>query len=302
MADIFSSIAARALKKTLDAVIDDDTDGAQAKAEEELAYFETSDMSDAYDDDAEWGGPGLASEVAEGAEISMGDIFEGASTRYLARKFGLRLRATEEALEDNKYDKVINCAGRLKRALWKTVCVDAGNMWNRAFDTSYVGGDGQPLGSASHTLPAGGTYSNIMATPMSPSRAAAIVAYNQVGVFPGHDGVVEGYTLEGIVCPFGQGLTWKGILNSEKVPESNNNEINVVKDFGLKVYPLRFWNASDTNWAAVTDAKDSLKWKWRRRPRSKSWVTNERDAMNYSITGRWARGWSDARGALLVQA
>lgn len=301
--DIFSSVAAKALKNTLESIIDDKTDGAQADAEKELGYFKQSSMSDAYEDDQEYGGPGLATETGEGAEFTMGDIHEGATTRYIARKFGLRMRATEEALEDTKYDKVINCAGRLKRAMWKTVKVDAGNMWNRSFDTNYIGGDQLPLFSASHTLPSGGTFSNLMATPMSPSRAAVIVAYNAIALFPGHDGIVDSYQMTGIVCPFNQWATWEGILGSPKVPESNFNELNVVNTkMKLELYPLRFWNASDTNWAALSDAPDSFKWKWRRKPKSKTWVGNERETMNYSISARWARGWSDARAAYGVQA
>jgi hypothetical protein len=71
-------------------------------------------MSDHYEDDLEMGGPALASEKPEGTEISVGAMREGVLTRYFARTFALRIIVTEEAMEDKKYDQVINAELRKK--------------------------------------------------------------------------------------------------------------------------------------------------------------------------------------------
>jgi hypothetical protein len=208
---VFSGDIYHALKNTLDSIVDD------KRGEKSSIYKKwclVKNQKDQYEDDLETGGPGLASEVAEGQEVPMGSIRQGFLTRYLARKFGLRLVITEETMEDNKYKQTIDAAKRIDRAMWKTLDIDCTAMLVRAFNTSYTGGDGQPLCSASHTMPHGGTFSNVMATPMSPSRSAVIVARTQAMLYPGHDGVTEGYDLKRVLFPVAQWGVWEGILKS----------------------------------------------------------------------------------------
>src|SRR4051812_8315915 len=168
---VFTSTVADALKLTLDEVVDDDLSNYRSKAIFPK-WMKQSNMEDNFEDDLEMGGPGLAAEKSEGAEMQAGGLQEGALTRYIARTFALKLVVTEEAIEDNKYPAVIAAAKRLPRAMWKTADIDSTNILIRATNTAYTGGDGQPLASASHSLPFGGTFSNLMAVPMSPSRIA----------------------------------------------------------------------------------------------------------------------------------
>lgn len=301
MSSVFTGSIAHALKKTLNAIVDDKTDGIEANAVF-TKWCDIKEQEDNYEDDLETAGPGLASEKPEGAEIATGSIREGFLTRYIARTFGLKLIVSEEALEDNKYPKVIEAARRLKRALWKTADIDATLMLVRATSSSYVGGDLVSLASASHTLASGGTWSNTMATPMSPSRAAMIIATSQVRKYPGHDGITEGYEPKRILCPTEQWAVWDGLINSTKAPESNVNEINVVNKLDLEVVPIKYWSNTTTNWALQTDADNGLQFRWRRRPKNRSWVDNDHENMKYSISARWSRGWSDARSLLFSNA
>lgn len=298
----FTGTIYHALKATLDTIIDDKTDGIESKSDFPK-WMKVRGMTDNYEDDLEMGGPGLAAEVAEGEEIPTGEIREGVITRYRAKKYGLRLIVSEEAVEDNKYDRVINMAGRLKRAMHKTADIDATNILVRATSTSYPGGDGLPLASASHTLPAGGTFSNLMATPMTPSRMAVIIATSQIRKYPGHDGVTEGAMPVKVVYPVEQWAMWDGILKSEKAPEPGAfNEINVAARMDLTGVALKYWDNTTTNYAFITDVENGLNFRWRRKPRSRTWVENSQEMMQYSISARWARGWSDPRCVLFVDA
>lgn len=301
MSSVFTGTIANALKPTLNAIVDDKTDGLESNAVF-TKWCEIKSQEDNYEDDLETGGPGLASEKSEGAEIATGTIREGFITRYIARTFGLKLIISEEALEDNKYPQVIAAARRLKRALWKTADIDATLMLVRATSSSYTGGDGVALASSNHTLPSGGTWSNTMATPMSPSRQAMIIATSQLRKFPGHDGITEGVQPKRILCPTEQWAVWDGLVNSTKAPESNVNEINVVNKLDLDVVPIKYWTNTTTNWAVQTDADNGLQFRWRRRPKNRTWVDNDHESMKYSISARWSRGWSDARCVLFVNA
>jgi hypothetical protein len=295
MSVMTTSMAFRTLKATLDNIVTDPTDNVEKNVRAKK-YMETDSMADHYVDDLENGGPGLLSERDEGQALDVGTLYEGAVTRYIARKFGKILELTDELEDDGKYNaRYINFARRLKRAGWKTVDVDCANILNRAANAAYVGGDGQPLASASHTIPGGGTFSNTLATPMSPSRTALITVIQNCLLLPGHDGLTEGYNVKKVVHPVAQWGAWKGILGSEKVPESAANEINVVSGMGIEQVDVPFWSASTTNWGVITDAPEGLKLKWKKKFSSQTWVEQRTQIICHSTSGRWARGWSNAR-------
>lgn len=301
---IFTSTIANSLKETLEGIVDDDIGDAKKKLKA-FKYLDEMSMGDNFVDDLEMGGPGLASEKAEGSEISLGQIREGTLTRYQSRTFGLRLIITEEAMEDGKYPEAIKCGERLNRAMWKTVDYDAANVLIRAFNASFTIGDGQPLISTAHTLPGGGTFSNQMATPMSPSRMALQIATTQIEKLPGHDGLIgSGIEPRCVLCPVDQRFAWRGILGSDYAPEPGAfNEINVLnRDYDIDIVPIVYWSNTTTNWIVKTDNDDNINWKWRRRPRGRSWVNNDNTVMIFAITARWARGCSDARAVLGVNA
>lgn len=302
MQTIFSSDIYQSFKETLDSIVDDKL----AENESSLVckkWMKVGSMDEAYVDDLEMGGPGLANETGEGTEIGTGSIREGFLTRYTPSKFALKLVVTDEAMEDNKYPETLRLAKRLDRAIYKTFDIDNTNILIRAQNASYTGGDGVPLASASHTLPNGGTWSNTLATPLAPSRIALITVISLLKKIPGHDGIVDGVEAKKIVHPTEQWGVWGGILKSTLAPEPGNfAEINVVKDLDIEAVAVKYWSNTTTNWGIITNADNGVQAKWRRKPRSKSWVENDNETMKYSISARWARGWSDARGFFFSNA
>lgn len=301
MSVVFTSVISDALKLTLSNTVDDSLTTFKSKALYSK-WLDVGNMDDNFVDDLEMGGPGLAAEKPEGSELVAGTIREGALTRYLSRTFGLKILISEEAIEDNKYPAVLSAAARLGRAMYKTIDYDTTNLLARATNTSYTFGDGQPLASATHTLPGGGTFSNL-GTPISPSRIAMANLTTQMRLVPGHDGLIEGCEPKIVVCPQAQWYVWEGLMKSEKAPEAGAfNEINVVKELGMTLMPNKYWSNTTTNWAVISDADNGLKFLWRRKPRQESWVDHDQGIMKYGVTARWSRGMSDARGIFFVNA
>lgn len=299
---IFTSTVATNLLPILSDIIDDKSDGIEGGLVMKR-YFEESSMSKAYDIDLEMGGTGLASEKPEGSELAIGNIFEGKQTTYYARTFGLKFIVTDEAKEDSQYPEVLKLARRGKRAMYKTVEYDAAAVLSRGWNSSFVGGDGVSLFSASHTLPNGGTFSNNMATPMTPSRQAVSVARAQAQHLVGHDGLIEGYTLKKVLFPSEQYFVWQGICESEYAPDPGIfNEINVVKRMALEPVEVKYWTSTTTNSIFLTDAENGLKWKWRKRPFQKTWLDSDAGVEKFGFYARWVRLWSDARCAIGNQA
>lgn len=302
MSALTTAMAFKTLKATLDTIHTDPTDGVEAKVRFKK-YMEVGSMEDNYIDDLENGGPGLLTEKDEGQALDVGTLYEGSQTRYISRKFGRIMELTEELDEDGKYNsKYVDFARRLKRAGWKTADYDAANILNRATNTNYVGGDGEPLASASHKIPGGGTFSNTLATPMSPSTTALITITQNAMVLPGFDGLIEGYTVKKIVHPVAQWGAWKTILGSDKVSENSTNAINITKDMGIEQVDVPFWSATTTAYLALTDAPGGLRFLWRRKLRGRTWINQDTEIIKHGISGRWARGWSNARSVYFVDA
>lgn len=303
MSEIFTSTAALALKETLEG-IDTDEHGSEGSKAVFPKWMNVKNMEDNYIEFYEVAGSGLAGEKPEGESIPVGTIYEGPLTRFNARTYGQRMIVSDEALEDVKYDKVIMAAKRNNRSLWKLADFDATLVLVRATSTSFVGADGQPLASASHTLPGGGTYSNLLATAMSPSKASLVIAQAQLMQQVGHDGLIDGVEAKKAVFPVQQWGVWREVLGSTNDPTPGAfNAINPInRDLNITPVPVKYWNNTTTNWALITDADLGLMWFWRRKPKSNTWVTEDKTMMNYAITARWSRGWVNPRSILFSNA
>lgn len=303
MSEIFTSTAALALKDTLED-IDTDDHGSEGSKAVFPKWMTVKSMSDNYIEYYEVAGSGLAGEKPEGSSIPVGTIYEGPLTRFNARTYGQRMIVSDEALEDMKYDKVIQAAKRNNRSLWKLADFDATLVLARATNTGFVGGDGQPLASASHVTPTGTTYSNMLATAMSPSKASLVIARAQLMQQVGHDNLIDGNEAKKAVYPVQQWGVWREIVGSTNDPTPGAfNAINVVnRDMDLELVPVKYWNNTTTNWALITDAELGLMWFWRRKPKSNTWVTEDKTMMNYAITARWTRGWVNPRCILFSNA
>lgn len=286
----------RNLKDVLDSVVTDKSDGMEAAAFYKKVY-KVEKMDDAYVEDVETATAGVASELIEGEEIPQGDFFEGPTTRYTARKFGIGHRMSEEAYDDGKHEDFVDLAKGCKRAMYKTMAIDAAAMFNRATSSSYLMADGVSLASASHTLPGGGTFSNALAVYMTPSRAALVTMQGYTLELPDHDGLNgAGFNVTKVIGHISQWAVWDGIRMSGQVPESNANEVNVANrnSIGWK------WEfigtpfiTSRSFWMGLTDAPNGFKWKNRKKPTSNTYTTEGGDVMVYKIKARWDRNNSD---------
>lgn len=295
---VSTSVIFLSLKATLDKFMDDLKPGYE-KGLIFPKWMNVGNMTDQYVDHLEMAGPSLASETPEGSPLTVGGIMQGVMKRYIARKFGKKMVVTDEAIEDTKYDQVLSAGKRLMRIVYKTADISATTIAARGWNASYPGADGVALFSTAHPLPRGGTFSNTLAVPISPSRAAVIQLTTMARLFPGHDGTTEGHEPQDIVCPTTQWAVWDGVVKSEKAPEPGNfNEINVAKDVVRGVVSIKYWSNSTTNFFMTTDCENGLNFFWKRKPRQRSWPDEDNEAMNYGVSARWDHGWSDPRCAV----
>lgn len=284
------------LAKTLRGIVDDGGMPAQKSVISEVYQMETS--TKAYEDYQEYSGPPYIGEKDEGEGMTVLEMLRGYGTRIQMRTYAAEITATEETIDDCQYGDVIRCARYLKEAADNTRELDGAMTFGRAFNTDYVMGDHQPLCSATHTLPDGRTWSNVMATPEAPSYRALNIARASVRLFPTHSGIRSGLRLTKIVHPPEQDNAWDAILLSTLAPYAGNfNEINVIreKDSSLRhVSMLQLVNTS-TNWFGMTNNSVGIKWFTRKALRSGTEIDERRGRLTYWIKERRGRGPVDAR-------
>ena len=105
-----------------------------------------------------------ASVKPEGSSVNYDAAQETYSARYTHETLALAFAITEEAIEDNLYDRLASRYTKaLARSMANTKQVKAANVLNNAFTTEN-GGDGKALCAADHPIVAG-TEQNELTTP-----------------------------------------------------------------------------------------------------------------------------------------
>jgi hypothetical protein len=109
----------------------------------------------AYEKVTEATGLGIAAVKAEGQSIIYDAPGSGPTSIFTHVTYGLGYIITREAVEDNQYQEVAESrAANLPWSMLTTKEIVHANVLNRATNSGYVGGDGQPLASDSHPVSA----------------------------------------------------------------------------------------------------------------------------------------------------
>jgi Mu-like prophage major head subunit gpT len=160
---------------------------------------------------------GLALVKQEGAPVQFDSERQSFVTRYIHIVYALGFIVTREIYEDDQYDVVgQRKAQGLAFSMRQTKEIVAANVYNRAFNSSYLGGDGVSLLNASHPLYAGGTFANRIATDADISEAALEQACIDIAGFTNDRGLKIAVRPKRLVIPKELMFEASRILNSEK--------------------------------------------------------------------------------------
>ena len=155
---------------------------------EHAEIFETESSDRAFEEETLIVGFGNAKVKAEGAGISYDNASEGYTARYSHETIALAFALTEEAIEDNLYDRLgARYTKALARSMAHTKQVKAASVLNNAFSSSYTGGDGVALVSTAHPLTGGGTFSNRPSTYTDLNETSLEDALISVSTFVGSE-------------------------------------------------------------------------------------------------------------------
>ena len=127
--------------------------------------FTTESSDRAFEEEVMLSGFAGAPTKQEGASVVFDQANEAYTARYTHETIALAFSITEEAIEDNLYDRLAQRYTRaLARSMSNTKQVKAAQVLNQAQFTAVTGGDGVPLIANNHPLSNGGTFSNVLST------------------------------------------------------------------------------------------------------------------------------------------
>ena len=127
--------------------------------EEHMYLFDEYNSRRAYEEDILVSGFGLAAVKDEGDSVPYDSASQAWVTRYQHVVYGLGFIITREMYEDDLYGVIGKKRARaLAFSMRQTKEVVAANVYNRAFNAAFPGGDGVSLLNAAHPNFAGGTF------------------------------------------------------------------------------------------------------------------------------------------------
>jgi hypothetical protein len=260
--------------------------------------FEKFTSRKQYEEDVGISSFGLASVKPEGAPITYDGETQTFTTRYTHIVYAIGFIITREIMEDDQYDVVgQRKAQGLAFSVRQTKEVNGANVYNRAFNASYVGGDGVSMVNSAHPLFAGGTFSNQISTAADLSEAALEQACIDIANFTNDRGLRIAVRPESLILPIQLEFEAERILKTERRVSSNLNDVNALKETGRfpKGIILNHYFTNPLAWFIRTDVKNGLKMFERRGDEFE--MDNDFDTENarFKATSRYSFGWTDPR-------
>jgi hypothetical protein len=243
-------------------------------------------------------GFGAAPELPDGMPVtyqSGGVLF---IQRYVYKVYGLAFALTKVLVEDGDHIRIGQTYARhLAQSLIETKETLGANILNRAFNGSFVGGDGVSLVANNHPT-AAGAFSNLLTVPAALSQTSLEQILIQIRNAVDNNGKRIRLTPKKIVTGPSNVFQAEVLLKSVLRTGTADNDINPVKSMGLLTDGQANLSriTSTTAWWVQTDAQEGLKLAMRRGLEKSMEGDFETDSMRYKATERYAFGWTDPRG------
>lgn len=262
----------------------------------DLFDIESSDK--AYEEELLMPGFGLAPIKEQGAAVQFDSTSQGYTSRYTAVAYGLGFIVTREAIDDNQYEKkALGSTKDLAFSFRQTKENVAANVYNRAFNTAYTGGDGKALIVSDHTIQ-GGTFSNVLAVAADLSEASIEDLSVQIMNAVNDRNMKISLMPKSLIVPTALTFEATRILKSQLQNDTANNAINALRAIGMFPEGVKINHyLTDTDaWFVRTNATRGMK--MFERTSAEFSQDNDFDTSNLKYKGyeRYSVGWSDPRG------
>jgi len=263
-----------------------------------LEIFDTENSDRAFEEEVMLSGFANAQVKPEGSGVVFDNAQETFTARYTHNTIALAFAITEEAIEDNLYDRLASRYTKaLARSMANTKQVTAANVLNNAFSASYPGGDGVALLATNHPTIAG-TFKNTLSTAADLNETSLEQALIDINALTDERGLkIAARGIKMIVPPELQ-FTAERLMKSNQRTGTADNDTNAIRSMGLvqEGYVINNFLTDTDAFFIKTDVPNGMKM-FVRAP-IKTAMEGDFDTGNvrYKARERYSFGWSDPRG------
>jgi hypothetical protein len=267
-------------------------------ANEHAEIFDTESSDRAFEEEVMLSGFANATVKPEGQGVQFDDAQETFTARYTNETIALAFAITEEAIEDNLYDRLASRYTKaLARSMANTKQVKAAAVLNNGFNANFAGGDGVALFATNHPTIAG-TFSNELAVASDLNETSLEQALIDIAAMTDERGLKIASRGMKLIIPSALQFTADRLMKSEGRTGTADNDINAVKNMGMipEGYTVNHFLTSNKKWFIKTDVPNGLK-HFVRSP-IKTSMEGDFDTGNvrYKARERYVIGFSDPRG------
>ena len=269
----------------------------------EVYVTETSDR--AFEEEVMLSGFANAAVKPEGSAVTFDNAQETYTARYTMETIALAFAITEEAIEDNLYDRL---ASRYTKALARSM---ANTKQIKAVDplinglpqtATYLSGDGSALFATNHPTIAG-TVSNTLTTQADLNETSLEQSLIDIAAMTDERGLkIAARGMKMILPPAGQ-FNAERLMKSQGRTSTADNDINAIVSMGMvpQGYRVNNFLTDADSWYLITDVPNGMKY-FERTP-IKTAMEGDFDTGNvrYKARERYRFGVSDYRGIFGVQ-
>ena len=201
---------------------------------EHAEIFDTESSERAFEEEVMLSGFGSAPVKSEGSAVSFDDAQEAYTARYTMETIALAFSITEEAIEDNLYDRLASRYTKaLARSMANTKQVKAAAVLNSAFDSTVTGGDGKELCATDHPLAGGSTLRNELSTAADLNETSLDNSLIDIAAFVDERGLKVSVRGLKLIVPPALQFVADRLLESTLRPGSADNDVNATRNMGM---------------------------------------------------------------------
>ena len=266
--------------------------------ENQAAEIYTTESSDrAFEEEVMLSGFASARVKPEGSGVAFDNAQETFTARYTNETIALAFAITEEAIEDNLYDRLASRYTKaLARSMASTKQVKGASPLNNGFGT-FQSGDGVALFSTAHPTIAG-TFSNTLATAADLNETSLEQALIDIAALTDERGLKIAAKGVKMIIPSALQFTAERLMKSQGRVSTADNDINAIRSMGMIPQGYRVNNyLTDTDaFFITTDVPNGMKHFNRAPLTTKMEGDFDTGNVRYKARERYVFGVSDPRG------
>ena len=266
--------------------------------ENQAAEIYTTESSDrAFEEEVMLSGFASARVKPEGSGVAFDNAQETFTARYTNETIALAFAITEEAIEDNLYDRLASRYTKaLARSMASTKQVKGAAPLNNGFGT-FQSGDNVALFSTAHPTIAG-TFSNTLATAADLNETSLEQALIDIAALTDERGLKIAAKGVKMIIPSALQFTAERLMKSQGRVSTADNDINAIRSMGMIPQGYRVNNyLTDTDaFFITTDVPNGMKHFNRAPLTTKMEGDFDTGNVRYKARERYVFGVSDPRG------